>query len=232
MSSKTFKSLAFALAAAAAAGGAAADTLISDTNTISNPTAVANFNQFDGLTGTGPVDVGNVPGQIVFSSVPVAVVGAFAQDLGENGLWGARGTPDSGLVQTPTGDGNFLSSAFVGGRGEVGFSFATPVSSVGAFFNQFQSEGVNNSMLLIAYDQAGNVLESFSYSVNTAWDGYNEGKFLGFSRASTDIYGFGIADGTFVMDELTVAAVPEPGTWALMLLGLGLAGRMAQRRAR
>lgn len=232
MSSKTFQTLAVALATAAAAGSAAADTIASDTNTITNPIAVASFNGFDGLVSTGPVDVGDVPGQIIFSSVPVAVVGAFAQDLGDNGLWGARGTPDSGLVQTPTGSGNFLSSAFVGGRGEVGFSFTMPVSSVGAFFNQFQTEGVANSMLLIAYDQAGNVLESFSYSVDTAWDGYNEGKFLGFTRTSADIYGFGIADGTFVMDDLTVAAVPEPGTWALMLAGLSVAGRLGRRGKR
>ncbi len=231
MKFKQFKPV-VALLLAAAAGSAAADQIVADTNTIANPTAIVTFNQFDGLWTTGAVDVGPVAGQIIFSSVPFATVGAFAQDLVENGLWGARGTPDSGLVSTPTGDGNFLSSAFVGGRGEVGFSFTTPVSSVGAFFNQYQVEGVANSMLLIAYDNAGNILESFTYSVDTAFDSYNEGKFLGFSRPTADIYGFGIADGTFVLDNLTVAAIPEPGTTALMFAGLGLVGWMARRQAR
>jgi hypothetical protein len=209
MNIKHIQRAAVLVAAAAAAASASAEQIVADTNTIANPTAVVTFNDFDGLLTTGPVDVGPVSGQIVFSSVPFAMVGAFAQDLNENGLWGARGTPDSGLVNTPTGDGNFLSSAFVGNRGEVGFSFATPVSSVGAFFNQYREAGVANSMLLIAYDGAGNVLESFSYSVNTAFDSYNEGKFLGFSRPTADIYGFGIADGTFVMDNLTVAVGRE-----------------------
>jgi hypothetical protein len=37
---------------------------------------------------------------------------------------------------------------------------------------------------------------------------------------------------TFVLDNLSVTAVPEPGTWALMLGGLGVVGWMARRRAR
>lgn len=221
-----------AVAAALSAGSARALSVASDTNPFTSGATVLDFNAYDGLLTTGPLDMGTTPGAVVFTSAPFAVVGAAAQDLGANGLWGARGTPEDGLVDTPTGNGHFLASAFVARRGELGFSFAQPVAKVGAFFNQFQTDGVPNNLRLIAYDAAGNELESFAFSINTAADGYNEGKFLGFSRTSADIYGFGISDGSFVMDNLTTAPVPEPGTYALMAAGLLVVGRLASRRLR
>ena len=227
----TFKNV-FRGAAVAASfaviGGAQAASIISDTSTISGD--VIDFNGYDNLVTIGPLDVGAGAGNdVVFTSAQFARVGADNQDLQDNGLWGARFAP------TPTGDGNFVASEFVARRGELGFTFATAVSSVGAFFNQFQVTGtLGNNMTLIAYDQVGNVLESFSYGINTDPLGYNEGKFLGFQRTQADIYGFGIADGTFVLDNLTYTApVPEPGTWALMFAGLGmLAGVTRRRRSR
>ena len=43
-------------------------------------------------------------------------------------------------------------------------------------------------------------------------------------------YGIGVTDGTDVLDYVTVAAVPEPSSWALMLLGFAGVGFMAYRR--
>jgi hypothetical protein len=227
----TFKNVIRASAVAASAlvlvSGAQAAAIISDTSTITGE--VIDFNGYDNLITIGPLDVGaGVGNDVVFTSAQFARVGADNQDLADNGLWGARFAP------TPTGDGNFVASEFVARRGELGFSFANAVSSVGAFFNQFQATGtVGNSMTLLAYDQYGNVLESFGYSVNTDPLNYNEGKFLGFQRAQADIYGFGVADGTFVLDNLTYTApVPEPGTWALMFAGLGMLVGVTRRRSR
>ena len=48
--------------------------------------------------------------------------------------------------------------------------------------------------------------------------------------ASADIHGFAVADGTFVMDNLTVSAVPEPQALALLLAGAGVSWLGARRR--
>jgi hypothetical protein len=57
------------------------------------------------------------------------------------------------------------------------------------------------------------------------------GSFFGIQRASADIYGFGVADGSFVMDNLTYTApVPEPSTCALVVAGLCVIGWSVGRR--
>lgn len=232
MTSTTSRNLAALALACCAAASAQAASIIDDVASIAGPTRVITFNDYDGLLTTGPLELGATAGDIVFTSSPNTQVGANNQDLNQNGLWGARGNPVDGLESTPTGDGNFLASAFIARRGEFGFTFATGVSAVGAFFNQYQGLAGGNSMTLLAYDAEGNVLESFAYSVNTDPDGYNEGKFLGFTRASADIYGFGVTDGSFVMDNLTISAVPEPGSTAMLLAGLALMGGLARRTRR
>jgi PEP-CTERM motif len=227
MNFKIVYRVAAATAVLALGSGVQAASIISNTSTFSGE--VIDFNNYDNLVTIGPLDVGPAAGNdVLFTSAQFARIGADQQDLVDNGLWGARFLP------TPTGDGNFVASEFVARRGELGFTFATPVSSVGAFINQFQAAGSTaNSMRLIAYDQYGNDLESFSYSIDTDPLSYNEGMFLGFQRASADIYGFGIADGTFVMDNLTYTApVPEPGSWALMFAGLGVLLGATARRGR
>jgi MYXO-CTERM domain-containing protein len=209
--------------ALASAGAANAASIISDTNVIAGPTLLITFDQFDNELTTGSVQLGAKSGDVVFTSVPSTRLGADEQDLNQNGLWGAR------FEDTATGSGNFLSSSSVASPGQLGFSFGFGVNAVGAFFNQFQGT-VNNDMRLLAYGLNGNVLESFLYSVDTGVDSYNEGKFLGFQRASADIYGFGISNSAFVMDNLTISPVPEAEGYAMMLLGLAGLGFLARRR--
>ncbi|MDC6167651.1 PEP-CTERM sorting domain-containing protein [Paucibacter sp. XJ19-41] len=193
---------------------------------------VITFNGYDGLIGTGPEDVGAEVGEsVLFTSAPFTELGANARELGENGLWGARGNPVDGLVDTPTGNGNFVASGFIGNSGELGFRFGSGMAGVGAYLNQFQIDGVSNSFTLLAYGQSGNVLETTTVSIDTDAYGYNEGSFLGFQRASADIYGFGIAGNGIVLDNLTfTTAVPEPESYALLLAGLGVVGLLVRRR--
>lgn len=208
-----------------ALGGAAQAAAVQDHSGF-GPSKVITFNAFDGLITTGEVDVGTaeIGMEVKLTSGPFAEVGANNRDLGENGLW-------TGFGSGPVVEGRFLASSFTGKRGELGFSFATGQSSVGAYLNQFRVEGVNNNLTLLAYDKYGNTLESFSFSIKTAWDSYDQGQFLGFTRASADIYGFGVAGNNIVLDNLTVAApVPEPESYALLLAGLGVLGLLSRRR--
>jgi hypothetical protein len=180
---------------------------------------VIDFNDFDGLHTTGPVDLGH---GVTLTSTPVVEVGAIERALGTNGTWTLIG---DGVNR----DGGFLATEFVSSRGEFGFTFSNPVSSVGAFFNQFQSAGVTNRLTLLAYDAQGNVLETQTVHIDTDEFGYDEGRFLGFQRASADIHGFAVADGTMVMDNLTISSVPEPQSLALVLAGVGVT-MLARRR--
>ena len=105
------------------------------------------------------------------------------------------------------------------------------MQQVGIFANQFQAfDTTDNSLQVLAYDMNGNVLETFTTNIDTPWDSYDEGMFIGFQRQSADIYGFGLANGSFVMDNLTISPVSEANTWALMMAGFGIIGGIALRR--
>jgi len=189
---------------------------------------VIDFNDFDGYL-LPQFDAGNLitslnlGSGVTLTTTPFAIVGQNAFDLDQNGLWSVVGNGNR--------DGNFVSTAFSNNNGSINFTFATPMQQVGIFANQNQALFENNSLQLLAYDFNGNVLESFNVSIDTDVNNYDEGKFVGFARASADIYGFGLSNGTFVVDNLTISAVPEPETYAMFLAGLGLLGAASRRRS-
>lgn len=172
------------------------------------------------LNVTGPLNLGS---GVTLVSTPFTEIGANVRDLVDNGAWTVVGNTNR--------DGYFLASSFFLNNGSMNFVFNTPMQQVGVFANQFQAFGTtNNSLQVLAYDINGNVLETFTSNIDTAFDSYDEGRFLGFTRASADIYGFGLSNGTFVVDNLTISAVPEPETYAMFLAGLGLLGAASRRR--
>lgn len=174
----------------------------------------------DALEITGPFDLGN---GVTLVSTPFIEIGAFNSDLEDNGLWSTVGNGNR--------DGYFLATSFLFNNGAVNFSFDTPMQQVGIFANQFQAfDTTDNSLQVLAYDMNGNVLDTFTTNIDTPWDSYDEGMFIGFQRQSADIYGFGLANGSFVMDNLTISPVPEANTWALMMAGFGILGGIALRR--
>jgi len=172
------------------------------------------------LSITGPLDLGN---GVTFYSSESSEIGAFARDLQDNGLWSVVGNANR--------DGYFIASDFNRRSGSIDFEFSSPMQSVGIFVNQNQiASQVNNALQVLAYDVNGYVLESFTANVDTAFDSYDEGMFLGFQRQSADIYSFSIAGNHFVVDNLTVTAVPEPEAYAMFLAGLSLLGAVARRK--
>ncbi|MBC7941112.1 MAG: PEP-CTERM sorting domain-containing protein [Chitinophagaceae bacterium] len=137
--------------------------------------------------------------------------------------------PDVGGLGTPVGvvSGNILRS-FDGWLSEDGdpsfsISFSTPVSSVSAAF-----AGVTGAadVRLFAYNGA-TLLGTVA--------GSSPGQFV-LSFAATSITRVNIAPGSFDdwvgVDNINFVPVPEPGTYGLMALGLGVVGWARLRAAR
>jgi PEP-CTERM motif len=156
-------------------------------------------------------------------------------ELVGNGLWGAgNGFVGTDFQLTPTGS--------------VTFTFSQGVRTVGAIVNSLQQWAVEpdpvtglggvlaapSNLTVAVYGQTGTLLEQFQVTPDTDPLGYNEGVFAGFTRPNADIYSFAVVDGKFVIDDLrwAVAPVPEPGEYAMLLVGLGMIGLMAKRRRR
>lgn len=212
--------LAAAALAALTGGAAQAASIVSSTETFAPTTALITFDAYDNLlTSNDTVD------GVQLTSLTDMVIGADQQDLGQNGLWGARVAP------TPTGEGNFLATF---SATTLSFGLYGGQAQVGAFFNQYQdaqdADPSNNSITLTAYGAANNILESFNYTIDTAWDTYNEGVYLGFSRASADIYKIEVSGGTVTLDNLGLSTSPVPEPASLLLLGSGLVTLRAARR--
>jgi len=191
---------------------------------------VIDFNAFDGYY-LPQIDAGSLVTSldlgsgVTLSTTAFAIVGADNADLNQNGAWTVVGNENR--------DGNFVSTAFTNNSGSLTFSFATGMQKVGVFANQFQDEGKPvNSIQVTALDRNGFVLQTFTANIDTAADGYDEGMFIGFERSSADIYSFVLTDGSFVVDNLTVSAVPEPESFAMLLAGLlGVAAAARRRKA-
>jgi hypothetical protein len=188
---------------------------------------LTDFNTFEGFilpqvdngNSVTSLDLGN---GISMTSSEFSTVGQNAFDLGQNGLWTTEGNSNR--------DGNFVSTNFTGALDGFTFTFSAAMQNVGIFVNQSQITGVNNSLQLVARNSSGDELERFTISIDTDAD-----KFVGFARTSADIYSFslmgiGSDDGSFVADNLLVSSVPEPESYAMLLVGLGAIGAVARRR--
>jgi hypothetical protein len=199
--------LALAFAAALPAHAALTNNAADIGNTI-----VVDFNDYDGFLTTGPETV--APG-VIFTGDEGSELGAFIRDLGSNGTWGA---------DTP-----FVAG---GAIGELRFTFAELTTGAGALVNHFAMNDFPFSVVVSAYGDNNQIIETYTLAINTAEDSYNEGLFLGITRDVADIRSISFKGNGVVLDNLAVAApVPEPETYAMLLAGLGLIGMAARRRA-
>ncbi len=206
------KPVLMALAMAATLPAQAALTY--DVSDILDPNAV-DFSAYDGFFTTGPEMI--APG-VVFTGDAGSQLGAYIADLGTNGTWGAGN--------------HFAAGDFIG---ELRFTFASgPTQGAGALVNHYQlGDLLPFSVVVSAYGDNNQIIETHTVMVDTADDSLNEGLFVGIVRPTADIRSIAFKGNYVVADDFTYTTpVPEPEAYALMLAGLGLVGFMARRRAR
>lgn len=182
--------------------------LITDSQALAAPTAVIDFENYNGFITAGPEVL--APG-VTFTGDVDAELGAYIRDLGSNGVWGV---------------GNLFAAA--GTDGVLSFTFDTLQSGIGAFVNAWGG----SSFTVTAYGPAHQVLESYSLTFDTGIDSYNAGGFVGISRHTADIRSLSFSGNGMVADNLShTAAVPEPATWALVLTGLLITAGLRKRKS-
>jgi hypothetical protein len=202
------------LALTASAWLPAQAALATDAAQIANP-MLFDFDSYDGFITDGPEALG---GGVTFHGDEGSELGAFIRDLGDNGAWGA------GRLFAA---GGFDSAVMFP---ELRFQFDSARRGAGAYVNHFASIGMPFAVAVTAFGMAGEVLESYTVPVSTGFDSYNEGPFIGITRSQADIQALSFRGTGVVLDDLRVSAVPEPGTTALLLAGLGAVGLLMRRR--
>ena len=179
--------------------------------------AVVLQDDFDSSTA-----ITNWPGDTVFRSVP--------------GPGNVNGSPSVDLVGTADGFGNLAfsgNSVDLDGTTGSGFSPAGELQSVvslalGTYVVQFELAGnergaPTQTVEISIGDQTQSLSPTGGYTLET----------LTFTNASGKLSfkDLGPADQQgALLDNVTVSAVPEPSTWAMMLIGFAGVGAMTYRR--
>jgi PEP-CTERM motif len=180
------------------------------------------------ITGSGPVDIGG---------------GVTWQSNQTNSLFGWTGGYTTGNATITAGDPPIieLNDAYdvgSGGYAKMWLSFATPTSGFLAELFWTDGEYTNlNSAGIFAYDSSMNLIDYIALNNNGNSTGMQSG-YYGFSEATANISyiyfdnsHIGARNMSYVGPEINpVGAVPEPGTWAMMLLGLGATGWAVRRQ--
>ena len=204
------------IAAASAAASAAPVT--------ENPFAefsVQTFAELPSEFTSGPREAGIGDDSVLFTSTNGSSVFAYdaAYALNTNGDWGGG---RRGFVG--------LNAPF----GTLRFTFATPVSGVGAFVNYAPPPTSNGEAILTVRGADDQILETFNLSIDAPIvtpDAVDAGAFRGFERQRADIVAFELSNGFIVLDDLTwsrenafTLPVPVPAALPLFLAGASALG--------
>ena len=104
-----------------------------------------------------------------------------------------------------------------------------------SFFYANQTPAVDIVKIFSGADGTGTVLGTFSMSGNAQLNGCNDSAFCNWQKISKTFGGtahsvsFGGNAGAIAFDNITITAVPEPQTYALLMAGLLAIGCMVRR---
>lgn len=140
-----------------------------------------------------------------------------------------RGAPDhDGLVLS---DGDSYRDG--GDYGQILIDFADDFGASLTSFSMDVASALPNSRLFF-YDMDGATIGSFVLPESPLSAYYTPTSYTNVSVTSANgIGGFSFTDfaqGNTIIDNLVASAVPEPASWAMMLLGFGAAGSALRRR--
>ncbi len=160
-------------------------------------------------------------------------------------IFGYGASSGSGVLTGSTEGGNQF--ATIAG---IKATFSSGHNGVELFFSDTAPLG---NYPITIYGAGGSVLASFSVASGSILPpGYGGGTFpppgtsplpgifVGYTSAANDIFGIGVgpsgaSNDSFALDDLrftTGGAIPEPTTWAMMVIGFGGVGAMIRRRQR
>jgi hypothetical protein len=185
----------------------------------------------------GPV---SLPNGIAFTASP-GVGGDGVTPNGNSGQGSVIGQGEYGLLNNGGFGGN---ATYIGVDSGTGFDtliFDSPVATFGAYWNYATPVDYRpwwTNPTISTFDSGGNLIDSFDLSVLAPIStpgGFNEFLFRGIVDTSAQIkyVEFG---GAYMLlaQSATGSVIPEPSTWAMMILGfacLGFAGYRSARRS-
>ncbi|MGN6589943.1 MAG: PEPxxWA-CTERM sorting domain-containing protein [Sphingomicrobium sp.] len=198
------------------------------------------------ITGAGSLagaSAINLPASNYTGAGPVAIGGGVTWNSNQaNSLFGWTGGYTTGNATiapgTPIIELNDAYDVGTGGYASMWLNFATPTSGFLADLFWTDNENTNaNSAGMYIYDSSMQLLEYIALNSNGNGTNTTSG-YYGFSRPTADIsYVYfdnshlGARDLSYVGPTIDVGSVPEPATWAMMLLGFGVIG-LALRRSK
>lgn len=136
---------------------------------------------------------------------------------------------DNSFGKNPTGSTNYLSTNTGNGRGSASIFSKEAFGEVS--FDWGTIDGYNTFALL---DKAGNAFYTMTGSQFLPGANGTVGSRITLASSDAGIYGLRLFSSApaFEVDNVNfAAAVPEPATWAMMILGFGLVGAAMRRRS-
>ena len=194
-------------------------------------------NGFTGWTvNLGPPPQGTAPVVITYNQASDYPTGAFGEAVGTNNV--ASASPDAvgsrlAYFSSDTANPHTLSqlvNLVAGVRYNIGFDYYAPANGINNPFDAslgFLVNGVPVGATLMAGSPSGTPAQTW-LNFSTSFVAQSTGA----QNIAFQFNGGGVTAADFGIDRVYLtAAVPEPGTWALMLLGFGAVGA-SMRRAR